>query len=140
MRGLLRKQWYAQRFVLLAALAVLLAGMCYNTVLYLFMEPFAALVIAMLPVFTLNDDAVSHFDRWHVTLPVKRQRYGDSYYLMTALLTVLLLTVHTVIWFRSGLIFRNRIEKSSAKIGIVAMIVPLSDALVREIPLFSQRK
>ena len=103
MRGLLRKQWYAQRFVLLAALAVLLAGMCYNTVLYLFMEPFAALVIAMLPVFTLNDDAVSHFDRWHVTLPVKRQRYGDSYYLMTALLTVLLLTVHTVIWFRSGL-------------------------------------
>lgn len=103
MRGLLRRQWYAYSGMLTAALAVLTACVCYHGVLYLFIEPFAALLIAMLPAFALNDDAVSHFDRWHVILPVKRQRYGDAYYLMTALLTLLLLTAHTVAWFRSGL-------------------------------------
>ena len=103
MRGLLKRLWYTHRFKLLAMAAALLACMCYHKMLYLFMEPFAALMIAMLPIVALNDDAVSHFDRWHVILPVKRQRYADAYYLMTALLTLLLLTAHTVAWFRSGL-------------------------------------
>ena len=118
------KVWYAHRFALLAVTAVLLAGMCYNMVLYLFMEPFAALVIAMLPIFSLNDDAVSHFDRWHVILPVKRQRYGDAYYLMTALLTLLLLTAHTVAWFRSGLD-----EGYVMTVGLLLMLCLLAPAV-----------
>lgn len=103
MRGLLKRLWYTHRFKLLAMAAALLAGMCYHKMLYLFMEPFAALMIAMLPIVALNDDAVSHFDRWHLILPLKRQRYADAYYLFTAMLTLLLLTVHTVIWFQVGL-------------------------------------
>ena len=103
MRGLLKRLWYTHRFKLLAMAAALLACMCYHKILYLCMEPFAALMIAMLPIVALNDDAVSHFDRWHLILPLKRQRYADAYYLFTAMLTLLLLSVHTVIWFQVGL-------------------------------------
>ena len=103
MRGLLLKEWYAHRFIWLTALAVLIFGWFYNEILYLFMEPAAALLIAMLPIFSLHQDAVSRFDCWHLTLPVKRSRYADVYYLMIAGMMLPLLIVHSVIWLRSEL-------------------------------------
>ena len=103
MRGLLLKEWYAHRFVWLTALAVLIIVFWRNSVLFLFMEPAAALLIAMMPVFSLNQDAVSRFGRWHLTLPVKRSSYADVYYLMIAGMTVPLLIAHSVIWLRAEL-------------------------------------
>ena len=103
MRGMLLKELYQHRLGLIAVTAILLAVMCMNRILYLFAEPFAALAIAMYPVFSLHADAVSRFDRWHVILPAERRCYADVYYLMLAVMTVLLLTVHTLTWFYLGL-------------------------------------
>ena len=99
MKGLLLKEWYAQRWLIcLLLLAFALTGL-YNIVLYFLLVIFLApLIIALLPLFSLNWDAVSHFDRWYPVLPMKRSTYADFYYIMTAVLTGLFLLVNALIY------------------------------------------
>ena len=98
MKGVLLKEWYAQRWLLCLLLAFALTG-AYNIVLYFLLVIFLApLIIALLPLFSLSRDAVSHFDRWYPVLPMKRSSYADFYYIMTAVLTGLFLLVNALIY------------------------------------------
>ncbi len=102
MRAMLTKEWYTRgkRLCLLLFVFVLIGA--YNIVLYFLMVLFLLpLIIALLPLFSLSRDAVSHFDRWYPVLPVKRSSYADFYYIMTAVLTGLLLLVNALLYLHT---------------------------------------
>lgn len=99
MHAMLTKEWYTQgKWICLLLFVLALIG-AYNIVLYFLLVIFLApLIIALLPLFSLSRDAVSHFDRWYPVLPMKRSSYADFYYIMTAVLTGLFLLVNALIF------------------------------------------
>ena len=102
MRAMLTKEWYTRgKWLCLLLPAFALIG-AYNIVLYFLLVLFLApLIIALLPLFSLNRDAVSHFDRWYPVLPMKRSSYADFYYILTAVLTGLFLLVNALLYLHT---------------------------------------
>lgn len=94
MRAMLTKEWYTQgKWICLLLFVLAVCLFCYVGY-FEFAEMILPFVIAVLPLFSLNKDAVSHFERWYPAMPVKRSSYADFYYIMTAVLTGLLLAAH----------------------------------------------
>lgn len=97
MRAMLTKEWYTQRRLICLLLVFALIG-AYNIVLYFLLVLFLAPpIIALLPLFSLNRDAVSHFDRWYPVLPAKRSSYADFYYIAVIVSTCIYLAVQVLI-------------------------------------------
>lgn len=90
MRGLLVKEWYLQRFDLITGSVLIIVLGYVNPILLLLFLVFSPLAPAVYPILSLNRDAVSHFDRWYPTMPVKRSSYADLYYLIITVLTAVL--------------------------------------------------
>ena len=94
MHAMLTKEWYTQgKWICLLLFVLAVCLFCYVGY-FEFAEMILPFVIAVLPLFSLNKDAVSHFERWYPAMPVKRSSYADFYYIMTAVLTGLLLAAH----------------------------------------------
>ena len=94
MHAMLTKEWYTQGKWICLLLFVLAVCLFWYVGYFEFAEMILPFVIAVLPLFSLNRDAVSHFERWYPAMPVKRSSYADFYYIMTAVLTGLLLAAH----------------------------------------------
>lgn len=126
MRAMLTKEWYTQgKRLCLLLFAFALIG-AYNIVLYfllaLFLEP---LIIALLPLFSLNWDAVSHFDRWYPVLPVKRSTYADFYYIMAAVLTGLFLLVNALLYLHTdSAVDCSLLASLLAALGTLCLLMP----------------
>ena len=97
MKGLLLKEWYTQGRVLLVTLIALAAVVKLNLGLFDSAMVVLPLPIALLPLFSLNRDAVSHFDRWYPVLPAKRSSYADFYYIAVIVSTCIYLAVQVLI-------------------------------------------
>ena len=126
MKGLLLKEWYAQRrLICLLLLTFALTGV-YNIVLYFLLVLFLApLIIALLPLFSLSRDAVSHFDRWYPVLPMKRSTYADFYYIMTAVLTGLFLLVNALLYLHTdSAVDCRQLASLLAGIGTLCLLMP----------------
>ncbi len=97
MKGLLLKEWYTQGRVLLVTLIALAAVVKLDLGLFDSAMAVLPLPIALLPLFSLNRDAVSHFDRWYPVLPAKRSSYADFYYIAVIVSTCIYLAVQVLI-------------------------------------------
>ena len=126
MRAMLTKEWYTRgKRLCLLLLAFALIG-AYNIVLYFLLVLFLApLIIALLPLFSLSRDAVSHFDRWYPVLPMKRSSYADFYYIMTAVLTGLFLLVNTLLYLHTDSTVECRqLAGLLAALGTLCLLMP----------------
>lgn len=126
MHAMLTKEWYTQgKWICLLLLAFVLIG-AYNIVLYFLVVLFLApLIIALLPLFSLNWDAVSHFDRWYPVLPMKRSTYADFYYIMTAVLTGLFLLVNALLYLHTDSAVECRqLAGLLAGVGTLCLLMP----------------
>ena len=126
MRAMLTKEWYTQgKWLCLLLLAFVLIG-AYNIVLYFLLALFLAPpIIALLPLFSLNRDAVSHFDRWYPVLPMKRSSYADFYYIMTAVLTGLFLLVNALLYLHAdSTVDCRQLAGLLAGVGTLCLLMP----------------
>ncbi len=126
MRAMLTKEWYTQgKWLCLLLLAFALIG-AYNIVLYFLLVLFLApLIIALLPLFSLNRDAVSHFDRWYPVLPMKRSTYADFYYILTAVLTGLFLLVNALLYLHAdSTVDCRQLAGLLAGVGTLCLLMP----------------
>ena len=126
MHAMLTKEWYTQgKRLCLLLLAFALIG-AYNIVLYFLLVLFLApLIIALLPLFSLSRDAVSHFDRWYPVLPMKRSTYADFYYIMTAVLTGLFLLVNALLYLHTdSTVDCRQLAGLLAGLGTLCLLMP----------------
>ena len=126
MRAMLTKEWYTQgKWICLLLLAFALIGV-YNIVLYFLLVIFLApLIIALLPLFSLSRDAVSHFDRWYPVLPMKRSTYADFYYIITAVLTGLFLLVNALLYLHTdSTVDCRQLAGLLAGVGTLCLLMP----------------
>lgn len=126
MRAMLTKEWYTRgKRLCLLLLAFALIGV-YNIVLYFLLVIFLApLIIALLPLFSLSRDAVSHFDRWYPVLPMKRSTYADFYYIMTAVLTGLFLLVNALLYLHTdSTVDCRQLAGLLAGVGTLCLLMP----------------
>ena len=125
MHAMLTKEWYAQRWLICLLLAFALIG-AYNIVLYFLLVIFLApLIIALLPLFSLSRDAVSHFDRWYPVLPMKRSSYADFYYILTAVLTGLFLLVNALLYLHTdSTVDCRQLAGLLAGLGTLCLLMP----------------
>lgn len=126
MRAMLTKEWYTQgKRLCLLLLAFALIG-AYNIVLYFLLVLFLApLIIALLPLFSLSRDAVSHFDRWYPILPMKRSTYADFYYILTAVLTGLFLLVNALLYLHTdSTVDCRQLAGLLAGVGTLCLLMP----------------
>lgn len=126
MRAMLTKEWYTQgkRLCLLLPAFVLIGA--YNIVLYFLLVLFLApLIIALLPLFSLNRDAVSHFNRWYPVLPMKRSTYANFYYILTAVLTGLFLLVNALLYLHTdSTVDCRQLAGLLAGVGTLCLLMP----------------
>ena len=126
MRAMLTKEWYTRgKRLCLLLLAFALIG-AYNIVLYFLLVLFLAPpIIALLPLFSLSRDAVSHFDRWYPVLPMKRSSYADFYYIMTAVLTGLFLLVNALLYLHTdSTVDCRQLAGLLAGVGTLCLLMP----------------
>ena len=126
MRAMLTKEWYTRgKRLCLLLLAFALIG-AYNIVLYFLLVLFLApLIIALLPLFSLSRDAVSHFDRWYPVLPMKRSSYADFYYILTAVLTGLFLLVNALLYLHTdSTVDCRQLAGLLAGVGTLCLLMP----------------
>ena len=126
MRAMLTKEWYTRgKRLCLLLLAFALIGV-YNIVLYFLLVIFLApLIIALLPLFSLSRDAVSHFDRWYPVLPMKRSTYADFYYILTAVLTGLFLLVNALLYLHTdSTVDCRQLAGLLAALGTLCLLMP----------------
>ena len=126
MRAMLTKEWYTQgKWLCLLLFAFVLIG-AYNIILYFLLVLFLApLIIALLPLFSLNRDAVSHFDRWYPVLPMKRSTYADFYYILTAVLTGLFLLVNALLYLHTdSTVDCRQLAGLLAGVGTLCLLMP----------------
>lgn len=126
MRAMLTKEWYTRgKRLCLLLLAFVLIG-AYNIVLYFLLVLFLAPpIITLLPLFSLNRDAVSHFDRWYPVLPMKRSSYADFYYILTAVLTGLFLLVNALLYLHAdSTVDCRQLAGLLAGVGTLCLLMP----------------
>ena len=125
MKGLLLKEWYTQGRVLLVTLIALAAVVRLDLGLFDSAMAVLPLPIALLPLFSLNRDAVSHFDRWYPVLPMKRSTYADFYYILTAVLTGLFLLVNALLYLHAdSTVDCRQLAGLLAGVGTLCLLMP----------------
>ena len=106
MKGLLLRLWYGIRIGVLPGAACILILSLISPDTAAFVMPFAALGIAVSLCPVIGSDAASGFERYRLTLPVKRRTIADAYYLTILVLTVILVlfALLLLVWHHAVLI------------------------------------
>ena len=106
MKGLLLRLWYGIRIGVLPGAACILILSLISPDTAAFVMPFAGLGIAVSLCPVIGADAASGFERYRLTLPVKRRTIADAYYLTILVLTVILVLFALLLLVWTGVLGR----------------------------------
>ena len=97
MKAMLLRIWYLirRRLLLICIPAVLIVCMFPPAGIFLLL--FLEIAAGMIPLAVMQDDDISRFEQWKLTLPLPRRVHADAAYLVVLLLSGCLLSVTAVL-------------------------------------------